>query len=65
MLLTIELLIGSQFLEKDGSLGGVWAAIAVALGTFVVLLVLIVVPKLYTAYVLVNEVDDEMSGLSG
>lgn len=62
--LTVDVVIGKNFATDKGDLSGVTAAIASALGTYLVLLLLIIIPKLYSAYAQVNELDDEMSGLS-
>lgn len=55
--------IGMNFLDDKNRLHGGWAAFSIGLGAYVFLLMLLIAPKLYTAYAVVNQVDDEMSGL--
>ena len=61
--LAVVLVVGQNFADEKDRLTGVWAAISAGLGLYLVLLIMIVLPKLYTAYAGINEVDDEMSGL--
>lgn len=63
LLLVVVLVVGTNFADDDGNLVGVFAGLTVAIGFYIVLLMMIILPKLYTAYASINEVDDEMSGL--
>jgi hypothetical protein len=57
------LVVGMNFgLDKHGVLTGGWAAIATALAAWVVVLFLIALPRLYTAYVSINSVRDALNG---
>jgi ABC-type multidrug transport system fused ATPase/permease subunit len=47
---------------STGAIYGPFAAIAVALATYVLLVFVISVPRLYTAYLSINHVRDELSG---
>jgi hypothetical protein len=62
--LLVIVLVGANFANDDGDLVGVFSALAIAVGAYIVLLMLIILPKLYTAYAVTHELDDEMSGLS-
>lgn len=62
--LAVVIVSGRNFADAEGRLTSGWAAATAALGVYTALLLLIVMPKLYSAYVEINEVDDEMSGLS-
>ena len=61
--LAVVLVVGQNFADEKDRLTGAWAAASAGLGLYLVLLVMIVLPKLYTAYAGINKVDDEMSGL--
>lgn len=63
MLLVVAVSVGMNFGNSDGELQGPWAGISAGLGLYVVLLLALILPKLYTAYAGINAVDDEMSGL--
>jgi len=63
LLLVVVLVVGANFTDKDGNLIGAFAGVTAAIGLYIVLLLMIILPKLYTAYASINEVDDEMSGL--
>lgn len=62
--LIITILIGTNLADEDGQLHEVPAAFTVYFGALLLILVIMIVPKLYTAYAVVNQVDDEMSGLA-
>lgn len=64
MLLIVAVIVSQNLADKDGNLVGVPAAAIVTLGAYVLLIVAIILPKLYTAYASINDLDDEMSGLS-
>lgn len=64
VLFIVTVVIGSNFTNnKAGELDQPAASIAVMLGTYILILLTMVLPKLYKAYATVNQVDDEMSGL--
>ncbi len=48
--------------EPDGAVRGLWAAVVVVPATYVLLVFIIAIPRLYTAYVNINSVRDELSG---
>ena len=57
------LIIGANVaVNKAGALTGLMAALVIALGAYILLLFLLTVPRLYTAYVEVNSVRRELSG---
>ncbi|WP_368499990.1 hypothetical protein [Herbiconiux sp. A18JL235] len=57
------LVLGMNFgANADGSISGPFAAIATAFAVYVLLVFLIAIPRLYTAYVNINKVRDELSG---
>lgn len=62
--LLVMVLVGANFANEDGDLVGVFSALVIAVGAYIVLLMLVILPKLYTAYAVTHELDDEMSGLS-
>lgn len=62
--LLVTVLVSANFADKHGHLVGIGAALVIAVGTYILLLMLIILPKLYTAYAVTHEVDQEMSGLS-
>jgi len=62
--LAVVALVGANFANKEDKLTGIWAALTIVDGTYVVLLMLIIIPKLYAGYAVTHEVDREMSGLS-
>lgn len=47
----------------DGSVSGVFAALASGFAVYVLLVFLIAVPRLYMAYASINKVRDELSGM--
>jgi hypothetical protein len=63
-LTALVLVLGMNFGAdpKTGSLGGPFGAVAVALATYVLIVFVIAVPRLYTAYVNINSVREELSG---
>lgn len=46
----------------DPAVRGIWAAVASALGSYAMITFFIAVPRLYAAYVHVNQVSDDVSG---
>lgn len=59
------LVLGMNFsADKHGAISGLWAALAVVAASHVVLVFLVAVPRLYSAYVTINGVRDELSGYS-
>ena len=57
------LVAGMNFaLDKDGELYGPWAAVATALASWVILVFLIAIPRMYEAYAKINKVRDALSG---
>jgi hypothetical protein len=63
LLLVVVILVGANFTNDEGDLVGWAAAATIAVGTYIVLLMMIIIPKLYVAYAVTHELDDEMSGL--
>ena len=62
-LTALTLVLGMNFaLCADGTLKGFWAAAAVALSSYVLLIFMIAIPRLYVAYVNINSVRAELSG---
>jgi hypothetical protein len=61
--LVVIVLVGANFTDKHGDMVGIPAALAITVGTYVLLLMLIIIPKLYAAYAITHFVDREMSGL--
>ncbi len=64
LLLIITILVGTNLADGHGRIHGVPAAFTVFFGSLLLMLVVMIVPKLYAAYAVVNDVDDEMSGLT-
>lgn len=62
--LAVVTLVGANFTDKDGNLTGIFAALVVTIGTYLLLLLLIIVPKLYASYAVTHRVTKDMSGLS-
>lgn len=56
-----ELAIGLN-VSHDGDVHGVFAALGMGMAAYVFLTFLLAVPRLYSAYVLVNAVDAQVSG---
>ncbi|MFF5473169.1 hypothetical protein [Streptomyces achromogenes] len=50
---------------KDGHLYGFWAAVAAAISSYVLIIFIFLVPRLYSAYVEINDVSPELSGFVG
>jgi len=61
--LAVSVLVSANFANKEGALVGLGAALTIALGSYLFLLMLIILPKLYTAYAVTHSVSDDMSGL--
>lgn len=61
--LVVIVVVGANFANDKGELTGVFAAATVLVGSYVLLLLAIVLPKLYGAYAVTHDLDDEMSGL--
>jgi small basic protein len=49
---------------KDGAIHGWLAAAMLAVGTYLALLFVLVLPRLYSAYVSINKVRDRLNGFS-
>ncbi|WP_418063179.1 hypothetical protein [Pimelobacter simplex] len=62
--LVVVVLVGANFANAKGELTGPFAAATVLVGSYVLLLMAIILPKLYAAYAVTHKVDREMSGLS-
>lgn len=58
------LVIGTNVAGADKPVTRPWAALAVGLGSYVLLLFMLVVPRLYAAYVEINNVRDRLNGFS-
>lgn len=58
------IVVGANFADGQERLTGIWAALAIFFGTYVLLLIGLILPKLYSAYAVTHNVDSEMSGLS-
>lgn len=57
------LVVGMNFgLDSSGAVTDWWAAVPAALGTWVVIVFLIAIPRVYEAYVGMNSVRDALSG---
>jgi hypothetical protein len=57
------LVAGMNFaLDTDGALVGPWAAVATAMASWVVLVFLIAIPRMYEAYAGLNKVRDALNG---
>ncbi len=50
-------------IDANGAVTGVWAGLVVAPASYVLLVFIIAVPRLYAAYVKINSVRDELSGM--
>lgn len=50
--------------DGNGVISGFWAALSVAIGSHVILIFLIALPRLYAAYVTSNNVRKELSGFT-
>ncbi len=60
----VVLVIGTNVAGPDQPVGGLWGALAMGLGSYVFLLFVMVLPRLYAAYVEINTVPDRLSGFS-
>ncbi|MEC4573641.1 hypothetical protein [Streptomyces virginiae] len=57
------LVIGMNFgVTSTGQLSGFWAALAAALSSYVLLVFIFVIPRLYSAYVEINNVAPDLNG---
>lgn len=61
--LVVVILVGANFTDKHDNIVGLAASLTIAVGSYVLLLMLIIIPKLYAAYAVTQVVDEEMSGL--
>jgi hypothetical protein len=63
-LTALVIVLGMNFAAnpKDGSISGPFAALALMFASYVFLVFIIAVPRLYTAYVNINHVRAELSG---
>jgi hypothetical protein len=60
----VVLVIGTNVAGADQAVTGCLAAATIALGSYVVLLFVLILPRLYAAYVEINQVRDRLSGFS-
>lgn len=63
-LTALALVIGTNTVDKQGHVTGLLAAVIIALGTYVLLLFILCLPRLYAAYVELNRVPDRLSGFA-
>lgn len=63
-LLLVVVVVGANFADEDGRLVGAFAASTIAICSYVLLMMMIVLPKLYSAYVVTHKVDADISGQS-
>lgn len=57
------LVIGMNFASPNGtSIGGLWASLVLGVSTYIATLFVLLVPKLYSAYVDINRVGGHISG---
>lgn len=56
------LVIGTNTTEADHPVTGFWAALAIALSTYLALLFALILPRLYSAYVQINNVRPALNG---
>ncbi|TCR15414.1 hypothetical protein EV578_117110 [Streptomyces sp. BK205] len=47
---------------KEGHLFGFWAALSAAISSYVLVIFVLLVPRLYSAYVEINDVSPELNG---
>lgn len=60
-----SLVIGMNVsLDKNGQLTGFWAALSSAISLYVLLIFVVVLPRLYSAYVEINRVAGRLSGFT-
>jgi hypothetical protein len=62
--LVVITLVGANFSDKQGHLTGLFSALDIGVGSYILLLMLIILPKLYTSYAVTHRVGKDMSGLS-
>lgn len=62
--LVVVTVIGANFADEKGSLDGIFSALGITIGAYVLLLMLIILPKLYASYAITHAVAEDMSGLS-
>ncbi|MFJ1767837.1 hypothetical protein ACIOD2_46475 [Amycolatopsis sp. NPDC088138] len=58
------LVLGMNVGPKHDEVAGVWCAIACGLGCYVLLMFFLCLPRMYSAYVELNNVSDSLSGFS-
>ncbi|MFE3552579.1 hypothetical protein ACFXN2_28370 [Streptomyces kronopolitis] len=60
-----SLVIGmNASLDKQGHLTGFWAALSAAISSYVLLIFVVILPRLYSAYVEINGVAKNLSGFT-
>ncbi|MEW1866355.1 hypothetical protein AB0399_39290 [Streptomyces sp. NPDC088194] len=60
-----SLVVGMNIsLSKSGHLYGFWAALSTALSSYILVIFIFVIPRLYSAYVEINGVGGELSGFT-
>ncbi|MFJ8801001.1 hypothetical protein [Streptomyces sp. NPDC102487] len=58
-----SLVIGMNVsVTKDGHLFGFWAALAAAISSYVLIIFIFLIPRLYSAYVEMNDVSPDLNG---
>ncbi len=60
----VALVIGTNASEPEAPITGVLAALIIFLGSYVALIFLLVLPRLYAAYVQINNVRDRFNGFT-
>lgn len=64
LLMTVLVIVGANFTDAEERMTGLAAASVIAVGTYVVLILLIIIPRLYSAYAVTHKVPSDLSGLS-
>jgi hypothetical protein len=64
LVLTVLVIAGANFTDAEERMTGVMAAVILAVGSYVLLLLLIIMPRLYSAYAVTHQVPSDLSGLS-
>lgn len=63
-LLAVLVIVGANFTDAEDRIVGPMAGIVIVVGSYVLLLMLIIMPRLYAAYVVTHGVPRDLSGLS-
>lgn len=61
-----SLVIGMNVsVTKEGHLYGFWAALSAAISSYVLVIFIFLIPRLYSAYVEINDVSPDLNGFAG